>query len=164
LDPYFLLSLAEEYLQFISFDNIVDSKESPGGFVIKGNKLLETITKQIPGLLPAHLLLAKGKLAVGDTASSMKSVNKVVEMDPKNEEAYIIHAIISIKSGNPNVGLTFLQQGIANNFQIRTSPLFLLYKGQLEYEAKDYTTALQTLEQAYDLPGIRDKSMKKVEN
>ena len=162
LDPYFLLSLAEEYLQFVSFDNILENNENPGSFIIKGNKLLETITKQIPGLLPAHLLLAKGKLAVGDTLAALKSVNRVVEMNPQNEEAYIVHAIISIKSGNPGVGQTVLSQAIANNFQIRENPLFLLFKGQLEYEAKDYVAALQTLELAYDLPGIRDKGSKKV--
>ena len=161
LDPYFLLSLAEEYLQFVSFDNILESNENPGSFIIKGNKLLETITKQIPGLLPAHLLLSKGKLAVGDTLAALKSVNKVVEMNPSNEEAYIVHAIISIKSGSPGAGQTVLTQAIANNFKIRENPLFLLFKGQLEYEAKDYTAALQTLELAYDLPGIRDKTQKK---
>lgn len=161
LDPYFLLCLAEEYLQFVSFDNILENSESSGSFIVKGNKLLETITKQIPGMLPAHLLLAKGKLAVGDTLAALKSVNKVVEMNPQNEEAYIVHAIISIKSGNPGVGQTVLSQAIANNFQIRENPLFLLFKGQLEYEARDYNAALQTLELAYDLPGIRDKSTKK---
>lgn len=161
LDPYFLLSLAEEYLQFVSFDNILESTESSGSFIIKGNKLLETITKQIPGMLPAHLLLSKGKLAVGDTAAALKSVNKVVEMNPQNEEAYIVHAIISIKSKNPGIGQTVLSQAIANNFQIRENPLFLLFKGQLEYEAQDYASALQTLELAYDLPGIRDKGQKK---
>ena len=41
---------------------------SPTGPVGKGLKLLESITKQIPGFLPAYLLLAKGKLSVGSEA------------------------------------------------------------------------------------------------
>ena len=50
-----------------------DSIIPNSNYIIKGNKLLETITKQIPGLIPSHLLLAKGKLALGGLISFFKN-------------------------------------------------------------------------------------------
>lgn len=49
---------------------MLEGAESPSssGPVGKGLKLLDSITKQIPGYLPAYLLQAKGKLAVGSEA------------------------------------------------------------------------------------------------
>lgn len=39
---------------------------NPASPIGKGIKLLESITRQIPGFVPAYLLLAKGKLAIGN--------------------------------------------------------------------------------------------------
>ena len=70
LNPDFLFAISELYLQGISMKEMNEGSESPSstGPVGKGIKLLESITKQIPGFLPAYLLLAKGKLAVGSEA------------------------------------------------------------------------------------------------
>lgn len=57
---------------------------SPTGPVGKGIKLLESITKQIPGFLPAYLMLTKGKLAVGSEAEASSAIANVLEMDPRN--------------------------------------------------------------------------------
>ena len=70
---------------------------SPAGPVGKGIKLLESITKQIPGFLPAYLLLAKGKLAVGSEAEAATAISNVLDMDPRNEEASILQALIRSK-------------------------------------------------------------------
>lgn len=67
LNPDFLFAISELYLQGISMKEMNEGAESPSsaGPVGKGIRLLQSITKQIPGFLPAYLLLAKGKLAVG---------------------------------------------------------------------------------------------------
>ena len=64
-----------------------EGAESPSaaGPVGKGIRLLESITKQIPGFLPAYLLLAKGKLAVGSEAEASSAISNVLDMDPRNE-------------------------------------------------------------------------------
>jgi len=70
LNPDFLFAIAELYLQGLSMKEMEEGAESPSpsGPVGKGLKLLDSITKQIPGYLPAYLLQAKGKLAVGSEA------------------------------------------------------------------------------------------------
>lgn len=70
---------------------------SPTGPVGKGIKLLESITKQIPGFLPAYLMLTKGKLAVGSEAEASSAIANVLEMDPRNEEASILQGLIRSK-------------------------------------------------------------------
>ena len=57
---------------------------SPAGPVGKGIKLLESITKQIPGFVPAYLLLAKGKLPVGSEGEASAAISNVLDMDPRN--------------------------------------------------------------------------------
>lgn len=58
---------------------------NPSGPIGKGIKLLESITRQIPGFVPAYLLLAKGKLAVGNELDASVAVGKVLDMDSRNE-------------------------------------------------------------------------------
>jgi len=36
---------------------------------------------------------------MGDQQEGLKLINKVLDADPKNEDAYILHALISIKLG-----------------------------------------------------------------
>ena len=70
---------------------------SPSGPVGKGIRLLESITKQIPGFVPAYLLLSKGKLAVGSEGEASAAISNVLDMDPRNEEASILLALIKGK-------------------------------------------------------------------
>jgi len=97
--------------------------------VKNGNKLLQTILKQIPGLTPAYLMLAKGKLICGDIDAALKNVNKVLQMDPKNEECNILSAMIEMKNNNLGKSYHYIEQAISEDFTIRENPLFMLYKG-----------------------------------
>lgn len=68
LNPDLLFSIADLYLKPVSTKEMMEGTENPNpaGPIGKGIKLLESITRQIPGFIPAYLLLAKGKLAVGN--------------------------------------------------------------------------------------------------
>jgi hypothetical protein len=87
LNPDFLYSLAELYLSHVSMKEMAMGNEnsSPTQPVGKGLKLLETITRQVPGFLPAFMLIAKGKLAVGNDIDAAAAISKVLNIDPRNE-------------------------------------------------------------------------------
>ena len=70
-------------------------QQNQQGSAAKGTKLLDFVIKKIPGLISAYLLQAKGKMSMGQTLEALKSINKVIEYDPKNEEAYILSAMIA---------------------------------------------------------------------
>lgn len=79
---------------------MLDGKSSGNSYVNKGSKLLETILKQIPGFITGYLLKSKAKMALGDFGDAVNSINKVLELDPKNEDAYILHSLLLTKNGN----------------------------------------------------------------
>ena len=127
---------------------------------MKGNKLLETVTKQIPGLLAGHLLLAKGKLGAGDVGAALKHIERVIEINPKHMEATILYALISFQTGNVEQAYQCLEEAIANNFQVRENPLFMLIKGEIELKNNDKEAALATLLAAFNLPGAKTANSK----
>lgn len=96
-------------------------------------------------------MVATGKLALGDQQEGLKAINKVLECDPKNEDAYILHALVSVRLKQLSQSLNSLNQAISNNFTIRENPLFMLVKGEVEYRTEDYKNAQITLEHAYEL-------------
>lgn len=88
---------------------MLEGKQGGNSYVAKGTKLLETLLKQIPGFITGYLLKAKGKMALGDFNEAVGSINKVLELDPKNDDANILHALILSKSGNFAGALNGLQ-------------------------------------------------------
>jgi tetratricopeptide repeat protein 21B len=139
-------------LQWLEID-IGKKVETVPPYVLKGNKLLDTVTKQIPGLLAAHLLLAKGKLGAGEVGAALKHIERVIEINNKHMEASILYALISFQVGNTQQAFNCLEEAVANNFQVRENPLFMLVKGEIELKNGNKEAALQTLEVAYNLPG-----------
>ena len=83
------------------------------------------------GFITGYLLKTKGKMALGDFNEAMTSINKVIELDPKNEDANILHALILSKNGNNTAALNSLQQAISHNFTIRENPMFMLIKAEV---------------------------------
>lgn len=133
LNPNFLFSIAELYLQPISMKEMIEGSENSNsnGPIGKGIRLLESLTKQIPGFLPAYLLLAKGKLAVGNDIDAGLAISKVLQIDSRNEEGSIIFGMIKNKKKDFEAALNSLQEAIAINFKIRENPLFMLIKGEI---------------------------------
>ena len=82
--------------------------------------------------------MATGKMALGDQVEALRSINKVLEQDNTNEDAYILHALISLKTGAFDAAATSLSQAISNNFMIRENPLFMLVKGEIEYRTEKF--------------------------
>ena len=84
------------------------------------------ILKYIPGYLTGYLFKTKGYMSMGNLADAASSIQKVLEFDSKNEDAYILHALILTKQQNYFAAINSLQQAIANNFMIRENPQFML--------------------------------------
>lgn len=80
-------------------DQILQGKDNNQAYVNRGIKLLESITKQIPGLAAAHLLQAKGKMSLGDQSGALKCLERCLESEPSHEEANIMFALLSSRTG-----------------------------------------------------------------
>lgn len=69
------------YLSAVGMKQMLDGTEASNPYINKGVKLLETVLRQIPGFITGYLLIAKGKMAVGDYTAASNGINKVLEMD-----------------------------------------------------------------------------------
>lgn len=161
LNPDFLLTLANEMLFHADFNlsqirEQIQNPVTPTHLIKKSIKLLDTTISKIPGLIPAYMLSAKANLIVGNTSGAIQNLQKAMALDPKNEEAYILNAIVVYGNGNATQAYSSVNEALANNFEMDKIPFFMMLKGQLEMELEDHTQGLKTLQKAYNLPGIQD--------
>ena len=87
LNPNLLFSICELYLSNLSMKDIMSGNQdgSNGAPIGKGLLLLQSLTRQIPGFIPAYMMIAKAKLAVGDDEGATGAISQVLNFDPKNE-------------------------------------------------------------------------------
>jgi len=78
---------------------------------------------------------------VGSEGEAAAAITTVLDMDPRNDEASILQAMIRSKKREFEAALSSLQEAISLNFKIRENALFMLIKGDIEYEMGDYVTA-----------------------
>ena len=156
LNPDFLLEISREHLQYLGLKPLSKTGKSPP-YLVRVTKLLETITKQIPGIIEGHLMLAKARYIVNDHAGAQRYINISLQLDPDCIDALILSSLISLQVGQYASASSTLEQAIARNFQIRENPLFMLVKGQVEMKQKKFADSVKTFESALNLQGIRSR-------
>lgn len=68
-----------------------------------------------------------------------------------------MEAMIKKKKKQFEGAMNSLNEAISHNFKIRENPLFMLIKGEIEYDTGDYVAAEMTAQQAYNLPVIKSR-------
>lgn len=154
LNPDFLLEISREHLQYLGLKPLSKTAKAPP-YLVRVTKLLETITKQIPGIIEGHLMLAKARYIANDHLSAQRYINISLQLDPDCIDALILSSLISLQGGQYTSAYSALEQALARNFLIRENPLFMLVKGQVEMKQKKFPEAVKTFEAAMGLQGIR---------
>jgi tetratricopeptide repeat protein 21B len=155
LNPDYLLELAKEYLQHVGLNPLPPGSKPPP-YLTRGIKLLETVTKQIPGIIESHLLLAKARYVANQWTLAQKYVSICLTLDPSCVDALMLSALISMQSGQFIAASGVLDQALARNFKIRENPVFMLIKGKVELKQLKYREAMDTLEKAFNLPEVKN--------
>ena len=75
------------------------------------------------------MIQAKAYLIIGDMNSALQTLQSALEIDPKNEEAHILNAIILYSNGNMESAYSSIKEALANNFDMDKNPFFMLIKG-----------------------------------
>lgn len=148
------MEIAKEYLQYLGLKPLPKTAKPPH-YLVRGAKLLETITKQIPGIIEGHLMLAKAKYISNDNLGAQRYISIALQLDPDCIDALIISALISLQSNQYLAASAALEQALARNFMIRENPMFMLVKGTVELKQSKFQDALKTFEAAINLPGVR---------
>mmetsp|Transcript_72654 Transcript_72654/g.187410 ORF Transcript_72654/g.187410 Transcript_72654/m.187410 type:complete len:1345 (-) Transcript_72654:48-4082(-) len=154
LNADFMLEIAREYLQHTIGTPAAEGSK-PGGYLLRGIQVLETLTRFVPGLVPAQVLLAKAKIALDEVDAATRILHQCLRLDPACADTYLLLARIYYAKDQPNAALQYLEQGRSQDFSVGNHPLFHLVKAQVLSSAGDVEPAVKVLETAMELPGVK---------
>lgn len=154
LNADFMLEIAKEYLQHTLGSTAVEGAK-PGGYLQRGIQVLETLTRFVPGLVPAQVLLAKSKIALNEIDVATRILHQCLRLDPSCADIYLLLARIYHEKDQPNAALQYLEQGLSHDFTVRNHPLYHLVKAQVLTAAGEIEPAAKVLQSAMELPGVK---------
>jgi tetratricopeptide repeat protein 21B len=93
LNADFMLQIAQEYLQHTIGTPTAEGTK-PGGYLLRGVQVLETLTRFVPGLVPAQVLLAKAKVALDEVDVATRILHQCLRLDPSCSDSYLLLARI----------------------------------------------------------------------
>lgn len=121
LNPDFLLSVAEEYLQHY---NAGDSSQ----ILSELSEILTRVVDACPGLLPALYRLANANFLTSDYRAASSTLHHIIDhVDPTYIDAYLLMAEIGMNKKNIAQAAQYLEMGLSYNFQVRDHPRYELF-------------------------------------
>ncbi|XP_054888244.1 tetratricopeptide repeat protein 21B [Poeciliopsis prolifica] len=154
MNPDFLLDIVKEYLALCPTKPPA-AGQPPAPQLQHCATLLDTVVKIVPGLLHAVFLLAKVRYQSGDIDGAQSSLNHCLEQCPSHADAHLLLAQIHLLQGNMMLCNQSLELCLSHNFEIRDHPLYHLIKAQAKKKTGELGEAIQTLQMAMSLPGVR---------
>ncbi|XP_058478817.1 tetratricopeptide repeat protein 21B [Solea solea] len=154
LNPDFLLDIVKEYLALCPTKPTVQG-QAPAPQLQHCASLLDTVVKVVPGLLQGVFLLAKVRYQSGDSEAAQSSLTHCLEQCPSHADAHLLMAQIHMLQGNLTLCSQSLELCLSHKFEIQEHPLYHLIKAQSKKKMGELTEAIQTLQMAMSLPGVR---------
>ncbi|XP_040004915.1 tetratricopeptide repeat protein 21B isoform X1 [Xiphias gladius] len=154
LNPDFLLEIVKEYLALCPAKPPAQG-QPPAPRLQHCATLLDTVVRIVPGLLQGIFLLAKVRYQSGDTDAAQSSLHHCLEQCPSHADAHLLMAQIHLLQGNFSLCSQSLELCLSHNFEIQEHPLYHLIKAQTKKKMGELTEAIQTLQMAMSLPGVR---------
>ncbi|XP_008299372.1 tetratricopeptide repeat protein 21B [Stegastes partitus] len=154
LNPDFLLEIVKEYLALCPAKPPAQG-QAPAPQLQHCASLLDKVVKIVPGLLQGVFLLAKVRYQSGDIDAAQSNLQHCLDQCPSHADAHLLMAQIHLQQGNVALCSQSLELCLSHNFEIRDHPLYHLIKAQAKKKMGELTEAIQTLQMAMSLPGIR---------
>lgn len=149
LCPDRLLEIAREFMRHCpSEPEVLDSGSVASNALAKATRLLELVTRKVPGLLEGQMLLAQARFLLGDFEAASRTCSYCVAADPSYVAASLLHARVLSLQGKLSRADGVLEQALAHNFGIRDSPQYALIKGKALQSQGDLPAAASLLETA----------------
>jgi len=154
LQPELLMDVARLYLLQCGSEPR-QSTEPVSPFVTKTANVLGLVSRCVPGLLDAQLLLAKTRLLAADLEGAMRGVTQCLRLEPTFSDAHILMAQIYLHDGKHRMAGQSLEQAVSHNFAARDSPTYHVVKAKVLIATQELEEALKILESAMALPGVK---------
>ncbi|MGH0119571.1 UNVERIFIED_CONTAM: hypothetical protein FKN15_032396 [Acipenser sinensis] len=154
LNPDFLLEIVKEYIGFCPTES-ASQGQPPSPQLQHCASVLETVVKTVPGLVEAVYLMAKVKFLAGDIDAAQNSIQHCLEQNPSHADAHLLMAQIYLMQGSFKLSSQSLELCLSYNFEVREHPLYHLIKAQTQKNMGEVQEAIQTLQMAMSLPGMK---------
>ncbi|KAG7267235.1 hypothetical protein CRUP_010664, partial [Coryphaenoides rupestris] len=113
--------------------------------------LLDIVTEYLgPVALPRALYAGQR-----DMELAQRSLQRCLDQSPSHADAHLLMAQIHLLQGNSKLCSQSLELCLSHNFEVRERPLYHLIKAQAQKKAGELSGAIQTLQMALSLPGVR---------
>jgi tetratricopeptide repeat protein 21B len=154
LDPDFVLDLARLYLMYCPSDP-PSAGDAASPVLGKACKLLESLTKAVPGCVEGVYLLAKAKYLSGLNSAAQSGVQHCLNMNNTYADAHLLMAQVQLAQGNMSSAAQSLQTGLGYNFEVRELPLYHVINAQILAAEGKGGESLKALLAAMALPGVK---------
>eukprot|EP00899_Mesostigma_viride_P018008 jgi/Mesvir1/26208/Mv02392-RA.1 len=154
LNPDLLLEMVRLYLVRVGAEPLGPT-EPPNPYLSKASKVLEFVTKFVPGLLEAQLLLAKCRFLANDVDAAQRTCMLCLRLEPSFADAHVLLSQVYLHQGKLKVASQSLEQAMSHNFAVRESPTYHIVRARVLLGANEREEALHVLQAAMALPGIR---------
>ncbi|KAK3569226.1 hypothetical protein QTP86_026513 [Hemibagrus guttatus] len=154
LNPDFLLEITKEYLALCPAKPPAQG-QAPAPQLQHCASVLDTVVKIVPGLLQAVFLMAKVRFLSGNIEAAQSSLQHCLEQKPSFADAHLLMAQIHLLQGNFKLSSQSLELCLSHNFEVREHPLYHLIKAQTQRKMGELQEAIQTLQLAMSLPGVK---------
>lgn len=167
-DPEFVLALAAEYLEHVEFCDDNDARdclssgsdesedEEVRAAVSRGIEIAECIAAKLNGDIEAKLLVANAKYATGNYEGAQCTLARALDNSPKCADAHLLLARVALAKANLASAHAGMERAVACDFGIRKTPLYHLVKADIHSRDGEHSAALELLETAVHLPGVRE--------
>ncbi|KAJ8012813.1 hypothetical protein DPEC_G00046770 [Dallia pectoralis] len=154
LNPDFLLEIVKEYIGLCPAKPPAQG-QPPAPQLQHCASVLDTVVKIVPGLIQGVFLLAKVRFQSGDIEAAQSGLQHCLDQCPSYADAHLLMAQIHLLQGNFKLSSQSLELCLSHNFEVREHPMYHLIKAQAQKKTGQLPEAIQTLQMAMILPGVR---------
>lgn len=154
LNPDFLILIVKDYLNYAP-QQPLQHGQAMDPILRKCQQVLDPLIKAAPGLIEGIYLMGKVKFLSGDFESAQMTLQHCLEQDQALSDAHILMAQIHLHLNNFKLAAQSLEFGLSHNFQVREHPVYHLIRAQIQKKQNELTDAIQTLQYAMGLPGMK---------
>lgn len=132
-----------------------EKNHTPSAILVKSARVLEYLTRIAPGFTEALYLLAKVKFLSGAIDAAKSTAQYCLTQDNTYADAHLLMSRINLAQGNPAAARQSLEVGLSYNFDVKSSPLYYLIHAKIFAAQGNKTKAVDALNAAFKLPGVR---------
>ncbi|KAJ3224194.1 Tetratricopeptide repeat protein 21B [Clydaea vesicula] len=157
VNPEYIAELLNDLSEFLPSTPRKDG-EDIHQIIVLMLELVQLYCKIQPGSCNALYYLAKLKYLSNDQQSSQLHCSDCLKLDPTFLKAHILMAQIHLTNNHSKLATQSLEMGMSYNFEVRNIPMFHIIKAKALKMEGLYEEALNSLNFAISLPGIKESS------